>query len=169
MSLPAGDAPGFDPLVFRHVLGHFATGVVVVAADGDDGPTGMAANSFTSVSLDPPLVAFCADNSSTTWPRLRAAGAFAISILRSDQEYVGRGFARRGIDRFAGTPWHRSPQGHPVITGALAWLDCRIESVLPAGDHELALARVLALSAEEAGEAQPLVYFRGRYAQLTST
>lgn len=158
----------FDPRAYRDVLGHFATGVVVVASMGPDGPAGMAANSFTSISLEPPLVAFAADNSSSTWPRLRAAGAFAISILRSDQEELGRGFARRGIDRFEGVTWHRSPQGHPVIDGCLAWLDCLIETVQPAGDHELTLARVLDLSSDVDPGAAPLVFFRGRYARLVS-
>ncbi len=162
------EANGFDARAYRDVLGHFATGVVVVAASGPNGPAGMSANSFTSVSLDPPLVAFCADHTSTTWPRLRTAGAFAISILRSDQEELGRVFARRGVDRFDGVSWHLSPQGHPVLDGALAWLDCRIETVHPAGDHELTLARVVDLSSDLDEAAAPLLFFRGRYAQLTS-
>ena len=163
------DPRTFDPLAYRGVLGHFATGVVVVASTGPDGPAGMAANSFTSISLDPPLVAFAADNASTTWPRLRTAGAFAISILGGDQEGLARGFASRGVDRFQGVTWHHSPQGHPVLDGALAWLDCRIETVQPAGDHELALARVLDLSRDVDPGAAPLVFFRGRYARLIAS
>jgi flavin reductase (DIM6/NTAB) family NADH-FMN oxidoreductase RutF len=153
----------FDALMLRRVLGTFATGVTVVAAMDGGEPVGMSANSFTSVSLDPPLVLFCPAHSSSTWPRLQAAGGFSISILAAHQEGVGRGFSQRGADRFAGLQWAPGPNGHPVISGAAAWLDCSLEAVHPAGDHDIAVARVLQISPEPETEPDPLVFFRGSY------
>jgi 3-hydroxy-9,10-secoandrosta-1,3,5(10)-triene-9,17-dione monooxygenase reductase component len=159
-------ANGVDPLAFRRALGHFATGVVVAAAMAGDEPVGMAANSFASVSLEPPLVLFCAAHTSTTWPRLRAVGGFALSVLGADQETVSRSFARRGVDRFAGVRWRPGPGGHPVLDNAMVWLDCTLDAVHQAGDHEIAVARVTALSPEPAAGVEPLVFFRGRYTGL---
>jgi 3-hydroxy-9,10-secoandrosta-1,3,5(10)-triene-9,17-dione monooxygenase reductase component len=155
-----------DPSAFRRVLGVFATGVVVVAAVDGDRPVGMSANSFASVSLEPPLVLFCPARTSTTWPRLRAVGAFVVSVLAAEQEAVGRGFARRDVDRFAGVGWRPGPSGHPVLDDALVWLDCTLDAVHQAGDHEIAVARVTALSPEPATGVEPLVFFRGRYTGL---
>src|SRR5215831_4191536 len=97
----------------RRVLGQFATGVAVVAAVYDGLPYGMAVNSFTSVSLRPPLVSFCASHTSTTWPYLRDAGQFAVSVLAEGQEDVGSAFGTAGAARFTEFPWIRSAQGHP--------------------------------------------------------
>jgi 3-hydroxy-9,10-secoandrosta-1,3,5(10)-triene-9,17-dione monooxygenase reductase component len=155
-----------DTLAFRRALGHFATGVVVAAAMDGDEPVGMAANSFASVSLEPPLVLFCAARTSTTWPRLRAVGRFALSVLGVGQEDVSRGFARRDVDRFAGVSWRPGPGGHPVLDDALVWLDCTLDAVHQAGDHEIAVARVTALSPEPTADVEPLVFFRGRYTGL---
>jgi 3-hydroxy-9,10-secoandrosta-1,3,5(10)-triene-9,17-dione monooxygenase reductase component len=155
-----------DPLAFRRALGHFATGVVVAAAMDGDEPVGMAANSFASVSLEPPLVLFCAAHTSTTWPRLRGVGRFALSVLGAGQEDVCRGFARRGVDRFAGVPWRPGPGGHPVLDDAVVWLDCTLDAVHQAGDHEIAVARVTALSPEPAAGVEPLVFYRGHYTGL---
>ena len=151
-----------DNDAFRRVLGHYATGVVVVAAIVDGEPCGLAVNSFTSVSLDPPLVAFCAARSSSTWPRLRTSETFAVSVLSSEQEDVCRLFARKGADRFTGTTWTTSPAGHPVLGKAMAWLDISADRIVPAGDHELVLGRVTALSATD-GDAAPLLFFRGAF------
>ena len=151
-----------DSAVFRRVLGHYATGVVVVAAIVDGQPSGLAVNSFTSVSLDPPLVAFCAAGASTTWPRMRRSGSFAVSVLGREQEEVCRLFARKGVDRFAGTDWETSPGGHPVLGDAMAWLDISAEQIIAAGDHELVLGRITALGAAD-GEPAPLLFFRGTF------
>src|SRR5436190_20338681 len=94
-----------DAASFRTVLGHFATGVAIVTAMDDNEPVGMACNSFTSVSLDPALVLFCAAKSSTTWPRIQAAGKWAANILEEDGEEVCRLFAQKGVDRFAHIPY----------------------------------------------------------------
>lgn len=156
---------------FRDVLGRFTTGVVLVTAQTEVGFAGMAANSFTSVSLAPPLIALCAAHNSTTWPAIRAAGGFAVTILREDHEEVCRTFATRGADRFAGRDWVRTPAGHPLLADGLGWLDCTIEQIHPAGDHELVIARAAEWSTTDAGDTAsggPLVFHSGRYARLAS-
>jgi flavin reductase (DIM6/NTAB) family NADH-FMN oxidoreductase RutF len=154
----------FDSTAFRSVLGRYPTGVVVVAALVDGEPLGMAVNSFTSVSLDPPLVAFCVALTSSTWPRMRDAGGYAMSLLTAEQDHTCRTFARRGADRFAGVPWSASPGGHPVLDGASAWLDVHTHATQPAGDHELVLGRVTALGT--GGDTAPLVFHRGALTTL---
>lgn len=153
-----------EPALFRQVLGCYATGVVVVAALVDGGPQGLAVNSFTSVSMDPPLVAFCAALTSSTWPALRQAGSFAVSVLSRRQEEACRTFARKGADRFARIRWTVSPGGHPVLDGALAWLDLRAADIRPAGDHELVIGEVTGLGAAAGGS--PLVFFRSAFAEV---
>ena len=112
------NSPEVDPTKFRRVLGHFPTGVAVVTGmDSDGHPVGMAVGSFTSVSLDPPLVAFMPDRSSTSWPRLRDSGSFCVNILGSDQESVCRAFAARGGDKFAELSWQPASSGSPVLDG----------------------------------------------------
>ncbi|MET0521337.1 MAG: flavin reductase family protein, partial [Jiangellaceae bacterium] len=110
---------------FRDVLGHFPTGVVVVTAMAPSGgPVGMAVGSFTSVSLDPPLVAFLPDRASSTFPHIRGAASFCINVLAADQEDVCRAFALRGADKFRDVSWSPSPSGTPVLDGVVAWIDC---------------------------------------------
>ncbi|MEU4173852.1 flavin reductase family protein [Streptomyces sp. NPDC026589] len=157
-----------DPCAFRHALGHFATGIAAVTGTGpDDGaPTGFAVNSFCSVSLDPPLVAFCVARTSTTWPVLRAAGRVCVNFLAAGQMPVSRRLATRGEDKFTGLEWHPdTPGGLPVPTGTLAWLECSLEAEYPAGDHDIVLARVrhLATSSEPPEASDPLLFFRGAY------
>lgn len=148
----------------RNVFGHFPTGVTVISAVAEGRPVGMACNSFASASLDPPLVTFAVGRESETWPLLQAAGSFAINFLSSHQHELGRSFASRGVDRFVDVSWHRSPAGSPLIDDALAWLDCDLERVYEAGDHELVLARVRWLETSERD--QPLVFFRGVFTHL---
>lgn len=149
---------------FRHVLGHLPTGVTVITAVDAGEPVGMACNSFTSASLDPPLVAFYAGCASDTWPRIRAAGCFAANVLADRQDELGRRFARKGIDRFAGVPWRRSELGSPLLDDALAWIDCELHRVYEAGDHEIVLGRVHSLDTAPTGA--PLLFFRGAFARL---
>lgn len=152
-----------DRGVFRTVLGRYPTGVIAVtAADPRDGrPCGLAANSFTSVSLTPPLVSFCVAHTSTSWPRIAEAGRYCLNLLGADQEHVCRRMARAGGDKFAGLAWRPSPSGSPILDGALAWIDCRPEAEHRAGDHVIVVSRVLAL--EELHDGPPLVFYRGGY------
>jgi 3-hydroxy-9,10-secoandrosta-1,3,5(10)-triene-9,17-dione monooxygenase reductase component len=163
-------APGGGTLAahrVRRVLGRFPTGVVLVTADTPDGPTGMAVNSFTSVSLDPPLVSFCAARTSSTWPRIRVTGAFSVNILGEDHAGLSRRFAQKGADRFAGLGHRPGGTGAPVLDGVAAHLDCELHDVHEAGDHVIVLGRVVHLDADE--RVRPLVFHGGDYCGLQSS
>ncbi len=153
-----------DEASFRTVLGHFATGVTIITAMDGDEPVGLSANAFTSVSLDPPLVLFCAAKASTTWPRLEAAGKFTVNILNEHQEDVCRVFATKGIDRFSRIGWRPSPIGSPILHGALAYIDCEIDSQHDAGDHLIVVGRVRELGL--LNEEGPLIFYRGGYGKF---
>ena len=156
-----------DGARYRQVLGHFPTGVTVITAATDDGPVGLCVGSFTSVSLEPPLVAFCAGDSSTSYPRIEAAGHYCVNILAEDQEEIARVFAAKGDDKFAGIGWRPSAAtGAPVINDVLAWIDCEIDAIHEAGDHWIVLGRVLDL--EIGHEGGPLVFFRGGFGRYGS-
>jgi flavin reductase (DIM6/NTAB) family NADH-FMN oxidoreductase RutF len=160
----ANDAPTLDAAQYRRVLGHFATGVTILCAIDDGEPVGIAANSFTSVSLDPPLVAFCAATSSSTWPRIRSAGRFCVNILSEDQEDLCRLFATKGADRFGAVGWRRSEGGSPILEGVLAWIDCTIDAEHDAGDHVIVVGRAHGMDVPEEG--RPLLFFRGGYGRF---
>ncbi|HWI71308.1 MAG TPA: flavin reductase [Baekduia sp.] len=160
------DGDPSDPRWFREVLGQYPTGVCVVTAARGDGPdAGFVVGSFTSVSLDPPLVGFFPDRSSTSWPKIRAAGEFCINILGEHQEDVCRRFASKAQDKFGDLPCRRTAHGAPIIDGVVAWLDCALESVTDAGDHFAVLARVRAL--DIASPALPLLFFQGGYGRFS--
>lgn len=150
-------------LPMRQVLGNFATGVTVITASDDQGPAGFACQSFHSLSLQPALVCFCVGRTSTTWPRIRSTGRFAVNVLAAGQEEVCRGFAVSGGDKFDNIPWKKSPLGSPILEGVLAWIDCTITAVHSGGDHEIVVGRVHDL---EAYETEPLLHFRGQYRHL---
>jgi 3-hydroxy-9,10-secoandrosta-1,3,5(10)-triene-9,17-dione monooxygenase reductase component len=149
---------------FRGVLGQFATGVTIITAVDDDEPVGVAANSFTSVSLDPPLVLFCVARSSTTWPRIEKARKFAVNILGEHQEELSGLFAKKGADRFGNTDWHIGVGGSPVLHDTLAYLDCEFWAEYDGGDHIIVVGRVLDLGVQR--DAGPLLFFRGQYGRL---
>ena len=155
------DVAPFDSAQFRQVLGHFPTGVTVIAAMTDEGPVGMSVGSFFSVSLEPPLVAFCAGHSSTTWPLIKPVGSFSVNILAEDQEHVCRLMASKDVDKFSGMGWKAASTGSPILEGVLAWIDCEIDVVHTAGDHDIVVGRVKDL--EVAREGGPLLFFRGGY------
>lgn len=162
----AAAARAHDPQRFRRILGHYPTGVTVVTAIGDDGtPEGMVVGSFTSVSLDPPLVAFLPASNSGSWARLRTAGRFCVNILGADHEQLCRQFAARGGDKYSGVAWAPAPSGSPIIDGAVAWIDCETETVHTAGDHDIVIGRVLDL--DSADEGLPLLFFQGGYGSFT--
>ena len=147
---------------FRDVLGNFPTGVVVVTAQGQDGePVGMVVGSFTSVSLDPPMVLFLADQGSSTFPKIRAAEHFVVNVLASDQVGLCRTMATKGADRFRDVGWQPARSGAPVLDDVVAWIDCTMADVVEAGDHLIALAAVHDLQVVSAK--LPLVFFRGGY------
>jgi 3-hydroxy-9,10-secoandrosta-1,3,5(10)-triene-9,17-dione monooxygenase reductase component len=149
---------------FRKALGQFATGVTIITAISDGEPCGVAANSFTSVSLDPPLVLFCVGRSSSTWPRIEKARRFAVNILGEHQEEVSVLFATKGADRFGETDWHVGVGGSPVLHDTLAYLDCEFWAEYDGGDHIIVVGRVLDLGITH--DAGPLLFFRGQYGRL---
>lgn len=157
---PVLSGPDADSV--RHVLGHYPTGVAVITARTPDGPVGMAVNSFTSLSLRPPLVLFCPAESSTTWPVLREIGTIAINVLSAGQQSVSRAFAARGSDRFNGIDWSPGGNGAPLLDDALGWLECTVDAEYPAGDHTVVIARIELMGVHDA-IADPLVFFRGGY------
>jgi flavin reductase (DIM6/NTAB) family NADH-FMN oxidoreductase RutF len=146
------------------VLGRFATGVTVVTGLAGAEPVGLAVNSFTSVSLEPPLVAFCVAKRSRTWPSLRTAGTFCVNILAEDQEALSRAFAARPPDRFLGVGWQPGRAGAPVLAGVLAWIECTIDAEHAAGDHVIVVGRVQDLDVGHEG--RPLVFYRGGYGRF---
>ena len=160
---PAADVPPavIDPQVMRDVLGHFVSGVTVVTAMSADGPAGFTCQSFSSLSLDPPLVAFAPSRTSTTWPQLRDAGRFCVNVLAERQSGLSRQFARSGTDKFAGVEWSPSPHGSPVLDGVVAWIDSALWAEYDGGDHTIAVARVLDLGAD--ASRSPLLFHRGAY------
>ena len=154
-----------DPKWFRQVLGQYPTGVcVITAVDPGGGHAGMAVGSFTSVSLDPPLVAFFPDKSSTTWPRIERAGSFCVNVLAADQEHVCRAFAVKGGDKFSDLRWRAAGSGSPIIEDAIAWIDCEIEQVHEAGDHYIVVGRVREL--DVVNPSLPLLFFQGGYGRF---
>lgn len=160
-----------DPDEFRRVLGDFASGVTIVTAPGVEGgeadaagPAGFACQSFSSLSLDPPLVAFMVGRTSTTWPRIARAGVFCVNVLSAGQGPLCRAFARSGTDKFAGVEHDAAPvSGAPRLTGTLAWIDCTIHAVHTGGDHLIVVGRVNALGRGDATAEQPLLFHKGRF------
>jgi 3-hydroxy-9,10-secoandrosta-1,3,5(10)-triene-9,17-dione monooxygenase reductase component len=153
---------------FRTTLGHFASGVVIVAARHQGRPVGLSVQSFASLSLDPPLVSLSVSLTSTTWPAIAEEGRFCASILSADQEALCRRFAVSGADKFASVPWTASPRtGSPRIDGALAWVDCGIQSEYQAGDHRLIVADVLDL-ARGGRPGPPLLFYQGSFGTLSA-
>jgi flavin reductase (DIM6/NTAB) family NADH-FMN oxidoreductase RutF len=153
-----------DPQVLRDVLGHFASGVTVVTALTADGPAGFTCQSFSSLSLDPPLVAFAPARTSQTWPALRSIGRFCVNVLAEGQGTVSQNFARSGVDKFAGVAWSPSAHGSPVLDGVVAWIDGELWAEYDGGDHSIVVARVLDLGADPGR--RPLLFHRGTYGLL---
>ncbi|GAA1996350.1 hypothetical protein GCM10009719_00910 [Nocardioides kribbensis] len=153
---------------FRDVVGSFASGLTVVTADTPEGPVGVTCQSFASVSLDPPLVLVVLARSSRAWPRVREAGRFCVNVLAEHQQELSTRMASRGVDKFAGVGWTASPTtGAPRLDGAVAHVDCAIDAVHEAGDHDVVVGRVLALAEGPGGaDAPPLLFHRGAYRRL---
>jgi flavin reductase (DIM6/NTAB) family NADH-FMN oxidoreductase RutF len=156
----------FDAKQFRTVLGHFPTGVTIVSGIAGDAPAGFTIGSFTSVSLEPPLVGFLPMLTSETWAAIAPSGAFCVNVLSRAQADLCWRFARTGneTERFDGVGWHPAPSGSPIIDRAVAWIDCNVEAVYEMGDHYFVLGRVLALEADadhDGDGPHPLLFFKG--------
>jgi len=157
--------PPTDTAHLRRALGAFATGVTIVTAmDAETGePVGFTANSFTSVSLDPPLLLVCLAHTAASYRIFCASDGFAVNVLSAEQEAVARIFATRGADKFGAVSWTPGLHGAPLIDGSLARFDCAMHERVAAGDHDILMGLVLAFSQHE-GKA--LVYHGGAFAAL---
>lgn len=152
-----------DSKAFRSTLGKYPTGVSIITSADDLGQPvgGMTAGTFTSVSLDPPLVAFLPAKSSSSWPLIEKTGRFCINVLSAEQEELCRSFAASGGDKFEGVEWHRSPSGLPILDGVVIWVECALQDAIDAGDHVIALGEVINMGVIQ--EADPLVFHGGKY------
>jgi 3-hydroxy-9,10-secoandrosta-1,3,5(10)-triene-9,17-dione monooxygenase reductase component len=150
---------------FRRAMGSFPTGVAVVTAMEAGRPLGFTCQSVVSLSLDPRFVALAPAKSSTSWPRMKRAGHFCVNILAEHQDEIARRFSVSGGDKFSGLSWRAETTGAPVLVDVLAWVDCRLELVHDAGDHEFVIGTALSVGIAEE-ERLPLLYYRSRYARL---
>lgn len=155
---------------FRQGLGHYASGLTIVAGLEDDRPVGFTCQSFHSVSLTPPLISFNVMKTSTSWPRLRGLTGFSVNVLSLAQAQMCRTFGRSGSDKWAGVDWETGELGNPHIRGALLHLDCEIEAEYEAGDHLLILGKVAGCSTpKETDDVAPLLFYRGQLCTVSDS
>ncbi|MDT9687475.1 flavin reductase family protein [Streptomyces sp. P9(2023)] len=153
-----------SPDLLRSAFRRHAAGVAVITAHGER-PVGFTATSLNSVSADPPLISFGVGTSSSSWPVLSEAEHIGVHVLGDHQRELAETFARSGADRFgAPTRWSVGPEGVPILDGVLAWLVCRVVARVPAGDHRIVIAEVVA--ADPTGVGRPLLYHQGRFNAL---
>jgi 3-hydroxy-9,10-secoandrosta-1,3,5(10)-triene-9,17-dione monooxygenase reductase component len=158
-----------DPIKYRQVLGHFPTGVTVVTGMAGDEPIGFTIGSFTSVSLDPPLVGFLPMVDSDRWVKIRESGSFCVNVLGNDHSELCWQFAKSSVEHpFEGIAWTPSAvTGSPIIDEAIAWMDCTIEQVVDAGDHHFVMGRIVEFDhAHPDSDPQPLLFYRGKLGQF---
>jgi flavin reductase (DIM6/NTAB) family NADH-FMN oxidoreductase RutF len=152
-----------DSARFRQVLGHFASGVTVITTSYQGQNAGMTVSSFSSLSLDPPLILFCVDVRLATHEALLGAKQFVVNILSNEQEHLSRQFASREQDKFIGVAHHPGVLGVPILDGALAAIECRLHSTAAGGDHTILIGEVIAAQIREG---EPLLYYRGGYREM---
>lgn len=161
-----GSLPPVAPAVFREALGRFATGITVMTTlDAQEGPYGVTATSFASLSLDPPLVQWSLRNAAYSLPIFLRSRRFAVNILAADQEDVSRAFSTAGVDRFTKVATEAGLGGVPLIEGAAAWIECDLETTLPGGDHTILIGRVLRA---RTFPRPPLLHWRGAYLPIAA-
>lgn len=161
------DQHAIDPRRFRDALGHYASGVTIIGGLVDDVPVGFTCQSFYSVSINPPLVSFCVMKSSTSWPKIRSVGKFSINVLSFKQSELSDKFSRSAHERWANVDWTINELNNPVIGGVLLCLDCSLFAEHEAGDHWITIARVNRLIETVEDSHSPLLYYKGRYHQLS--
>lgn len=157
----------FGQREFRDSLGLFCSGVTIVTTLDGDKPAGFACQSFSSVSLDPPLILFCPMKTSSTWQVVEKVGMFAINVLAEDQQAECSAFARKGGDKFREIHWHRSSRDLPLLEGASVAFECAVHNVVDAGDHWVVIGQVLAIDNHLGGSSEPLLFHQGKFRQLS--
>ena len=152
---------------FKAFMSQFASGVTVVTTvDGDGSPWGLTVSAFSSLSLDPPLCLFCLDHRAGSLATFRASRKFAVNVLSDGQEEISNRFASRRDDKFADLDWQKGPTlGCPVFADVLAWTECEVTEILPGGDHDIFVGKLVRV---QAGDGKPLLYFNGAYGDITS-
>jgi flavin reductase (DIM6/NTAB) family NADH-FMN oxidoreductase RutF len=161
---PAREIMAIEPQELRRVMSHFATGVTVITTkDGAGNPTGLTANAFMSLSLDPPLVLISVDKSATCYSCFETNNGFTVNFLGEDQEEISRRFATKGADKFAGLQWHLGSNGAAMIDGAIGHVACKITECHDGGDHTIVVGEIIDVSAT--GD-RPLLFFKGKYQRL---
>jgi 3-hydroxy-9,10-secoandrosta-1,3,5(10)-triene-9,17-dione monooxygenase reductase component len=154
----------FDSAQFKKAMSQFATGVTIVAGLEEGQPVGFTCQAFVSLSIDPPFIAVAPARTSTSWPRIARAGTFCVNVLADHQQALCQGFAVSGGNKFEGVDWSPAPAtGAPMIAGSLAWVDCEVELVHDAGDHELIIGKVLDLGSTEGS---PLLFVDSKFATV---
>jgi flavin reductase (DIM6/NTAB) family NADH-FMN oxidoreductase RutF len=153
-----------EPQELRRIMGHFATGVTVITITNQDGtPTGLTANAFMSLSLNPPLVLISVDKGATCYACFELKNGFTVNFLSEDQEEISRRFATKGADKFANLKWRAGSNGAAIIEGALGYVECKITECHEGGDHTIVVGEIVAAGAT--GE-RPLLFFKGKYQRL---
>lgn len=164
MTVSQASGPITDTSLFTAVLSHFASGITVISSTADGQPVGLTCQSFFSLSLDPPMVAFSVARTSKSFAAIRRTGDFVVNVLSAEQREVSATMARSGTDKWADVRWERGPlTGHPVIDGTLAYLECRIAAEYDGGDHLIVTAHVLGLGHATHETARPLLFYRSGY------
>lgn len=159
-----------DSQTLRTALGRFASGITVITGMVNDVPTGFTCQSFYSVSLNPPLISFCAMKTSKSWPGIRSSQRFIVNVLSEKQHAVSDLFAKSGGDKWKHVNWAASPQGKPILAETLMWLDCSVHSEHELGDHFLVVGKVDEMNPIDwDSHKKPLIYFRGQYCQLENS
>ncbi len=153
-----------DAREIRNVMGHFATGVTVITTKDTTGkPFGLTVNSFTSLSLNPPLVVVCVDKTVDCYSCFNDSKVFAVNVLNEDQEELSRRFATKGLEKFEGIQWRMGENGLPLLDGVLGAIECKVTQSYEGGDHTIFLGEILSATAK--GD-RPLLFFKGKYAHL---
>ncbi|MEE9095859.1 flavin reductase family protein [Pseudarthrobacter phenanthrenivorans] len=163
---PAKHSSSIDPRHFRDTLGHYASGLTIITGDDNGEPLGFTCQSFYSVSVEPPLISFSVMKTSTTYPRIRETGKFAVNVLAHHQHAVANQFARSGTDKWVGITWNPTAGGNPILADSLIWIDCTIHAEYEAGDHFIVVGAVNELISSERHQLEPLLFFKGQYRHL---
>ncbi len=160
-----GRAVGLDEMSIRGAMSEFTTGVTIVATEDGGIPVGFACQSFSSLSLDPPMILFTVMKSSRSWPHIEKTGTFAVNVLAEDQEDISAEFGRRGGKKFEVGQWTRSTLGNPLLLGSSVWIDCTVADVHEGGDHWIVTGKIEAIGQRD--DVKPLIYHRGSYARVS--
>ena len=153
-----------SPATLREAFGHFPSGVIAIAAEVEGVRVGLAASTFVPVSLEPPLVSFCVQNTSTTWPKLKDLPFLGISVLGESHDAAAKTLAAKTGDRFAGLETHSSDRGALFIHGTSVWVESAIEQLVPAGDHTIVVLRVHDITVHD--DIAPIVFHRSTFRRL---